>query len=362
MVAMSEPIRAARPSQVTLAVWAIMVGSLLVVVTAFETISGLRSLEMRETLQDLLSTPPLDGLGLDVPGAQQVMRVASMVGAGSATMAGLLGYQLLQRDKVARVVVTLLALPIFVAGLVTGPFISSLVVVAITMLWLHPARSWFEGTWRPDPPSPEPALPPLPAPGADFTSTPGQAPGPPPAGPWHPGPPPVSPMPGVPDAWEPAPYRLAGPHPQRPTRHRPRPNSVAWAVAITWFYATMVLILSVLSVALVLSDPTFLLDELRRQNPELAAGVAQEDLVRTTLVTGGVLIVWSVAVGVLATLTYQRVAWGRTVLMVVLGATGGILIVGAALGQFLLVVPLLGVAVVYSLLVRPDARGWYRRA
>ena len=53
-----------RPRQVTLAGWLIVVGSVLVVLSAFERMSGLHSLETQEAIADFLSQPPGDELGL----------------------------------------------------------------------------------------------------------------------------------------------------------------------------------------------------------------------------------------------------------------------------------------------------------
>ena len=41
--------------------------------------------------------------------------------------------------------ITLLAVPLFVSGLVAGGFLSSLVAASAVMLWLEPSRDWFDG-------------------------------------------------------------------------------------------------------------------------------------------------------------------------------------------------------------------------
>ena len=66
-----------------------------------------------------------------------------MVAAGCATAAGILGYQVLRRSKSARLALTVLAAPLFLTGMVTGGFVSSLVAASAVMLWLQPARDWF---------------------------------------------------------------------------------------------------------------------------------------------------------------------------------------------------------------------------
>ena len=93
-----------------------------------------------------------------------------MVTAGCATAAGILGYQVLRRSRSARAAVTVLAVPLFLAGMVTGGFITSVVAASAAILWLQPARSWFDGTApparrtpvvpaQPTPPSAPPAPP-----------------------------------------------------------------------------------------------------------------------------------------------------------------------------------------------------------
>ena len=42
----------------------------------------------------------------------------------------------------------MLAVPLFVTGLVTGGFVSSVVAAAAVMLWFQPARDWFDGVVR----------------------------------------------------------------------------------------------------------------------------------------------------------------------------------------------------------------------
>ena len=57
-----------RPRQVTFAAGLIMVGSVFVVLTVFERIAGLQSLETQQSVEKFLSEPPGDGLGIGVQG------------------------------------------------------------------------------------------------------------------------------------------------------------------------------------------------------------------------------------------------------------------------------------------------------
>ncbi len=71
-----------RPRQVTLAGWMIMVGSAVVVFSAFERVSGLRSIESQEAVADFLSEPPGDGLGLSVDQVLDLIQLLSLVAGG----------------------------------------------------------------------------------------------------------------------------------------------------------------------------------------------------------------------------------------------------------------------------------------
>ena len=72
--------------------------------------------------------------------------------------------------KGARVALSVLAVPLFVTGLVSGGIGSAVVTAAIVMLWFQPARDWFDGITRA--PAPKPlASPTPPRPGGTRCST-----------------------------------------------------------------------------------------------------------------------------------------------------------------------------------------------
>ncbi len=160
--------------------WMIMGGSVLVVATVFETITSLNTLETREAVSQFLSEPPGEGLGLDVPGALLVLRTVSMVAAGCAAVAAVLGFHVLRRNRSARLGVTVVAIPLFFTGMVTGGFLSSVVAASALLLWLEPARNWFDGV--PAPPSPERAAAGWPPPTPQSPEPPPSPPAPPRAG------------------------------------------------------------------------------------------------------------------------------------------------------------------------------------
>ena len=69
---------------------------------AFETVSGLNSLETRETIQSALAEPPLPALDSTCESVRSALHIAALVLGGCATATAILGYQVLRRDRTAR--------------------------------------------------------------------------------------------------------------------------------------------------------------------------------------------------------------------------------------------------------------------
>lgn len=355
--------------------WTIVVASVVVVLGGFETIAGLDSLSAREEIEKFLAQPPGSDLGLGVDGVREFIRVATMIAAGCATAAAILGYQVLRRNRTARIALSVLAVPLFVAGIATGAFFSSLVAAAAGMLWLSPAREWFAGTWRPptagelrgrrdreerEPPS-LPPLPPLP-PGPP--TSPPQA-GSPPGGPPQAGLPPGGPLPGRPPAYPP-PWQgyAAPPGPWRPPvpQHRelPRPTSVTFACLLSWVFGALSLVVSFASVSMMLVGRESLLRQLHRQNPELFAdGLTDDTVVTLTLVLGGVMTVWSLVVLALASFAFAQRGWARLALTVSAGVAAALSLVLVGLGQGIMLLPLAASIATVVGLLRSDARAWF---
>ncbi|MGZ4464606.1 MAG: hypothetical protein ACXVW0_04515 [Nocardioides sp.] len=332
-----QPAGPPRPRQVTLAAWLIMTGSVIVVLTVFDRVSTLHSLETREAVTRFVHQPPGDSLGLEVEGVLSLLRVVAMVAAACATATAILGYQVLRRSRSARVALAVLALPVMVSGLAAGGVMSSVVAAASAMLWLSPAREWFRG----ESPAPRPeraAAPPAPPAGGAPWS-------PPSSPPTH-----VTPYAAGPGPWAP-------PGPSVPAR--PAPVSVA--CVLTWCCAAGTAVLLLLSLAVLVGNPGVVLTQLHDQNPDLARqGVSDHDLQVATFVLLGVCLVWSLAAVLLAFLVWRRVAWARAALVVSASATGVLLLL-ASFGQPLLVVPLGAAVATMALLVRPDVKAWFVR-
>ncbi len=371
----------ARPRQVTVAAWLIILGSVFVVFSAFGQVSAGSSLETRERIETLLSEPPAEGLGLAVDTVLEILRIVAMVAAAAATATAILGTQVLQRSRSARLWLSVLAVPLFLSAAFIGGFMGALVAAAVVMLWLQPARSWLAGEPLPErfnadgtlrkaeeaprkqtpPPTAPPTPPVTPAPRHEQERQPAGHAGPPP--------PPAYPQqqPG------PAPYAGFGQaQPERPqtapvgghaARPQRRPAALAWACALVWVGSGLAVALMLLA-SLVFSVVTEaeLLEAAGDQRAELAAQI--EDLGWESLVQGiyaatAVLVLGGIVASVLAVLAFRGVRWARIALTVSTGALTGMLLaaVVAAPPMVLVLVP---VAATFVLLLLPGVRAWRR--
>jgi Family of unknown function (DUF6264) len=334
---MSEPLP--RPGLVTMAGWMIMGGATLMVVTVFETITSLNTLETREAVARFLAEPPGQGLGLDVSSALVALRTVSMIAAACAAMAAVLGFHVLRRNRGARLGVTVLAVPLFFSGAVTGGLLSSVVAFSIALLWLEPSRNWFDGV-RPRPEAERAAA-------GERRTTPASG------SPQPPTPPPAS---------APRPHQGFGTAPTTaPQQAGPgqRPAAVLWACVLTWVLSGLAATMMMLSALVIALEPALVFDELRRQNPELGEqGVTDRAVQVATYVTAGVTVVWALAAVVLAVFVLRRFGWARVALLASAGGAGAVCLV-ASIGSLLMVLPAFGCAVTFSLLLRPEVRAWF---
>ena len=342
----------ARPAQVTLAGWLVVGGSVLVVLLAFSEVAGLRSLETREAVEDYLTRPPGDSLGLGVEGVLELLRIASMV---TAAASAILGWQALRRSKGARVALSILAVPllvsgIFVTGITGGGVIPAMVTAAIVMLWFQPARDWFNGTVRTAPPTPLP--PPAQAPvGRDpLLDLP-----PPTTPPLH-----AAPY-AAPNAGPPTPYagRVADRGAAPATA--PRPPAVRWACILTWVFSVPALALFGDTLIAMLLDPQQMVQEMHDQNAEIADQFSDGAIQAVLYTSCAGIILWSAAAIWLAVLVWRRVWWAGPVLMVSAAAAAALCLLGV-LASFVFAIPMVACAGALALLLRPESRSWLRRS
>ena len=401
-----------RPPQVTMAGWVTILGSAAVVLTVFDLVANLRSIDTRERVQKALSEPPLDGTGIDLQTVLSIMHVTAMVAAGCATAAIVLGWHVLRRNRGARMALTVLAVPLFLAGLITGGFMSSMVAVAVIMLWTRTARDWFDGRAasppgfggpsngsggdsgdaggdgragrgagpdvRHDPPSPPPSSGPPPfsgfgrPPGGEDGQEQGEGQRPeqgqvqgPPQGqqPW--GPPPQQPW-GHPQQTPPQqpPWQQAQPWQQQPwpgaaAPHAPsRPREVLTASVLTWICTGVVAFGMLLVMAGFLLDPS-IVDEMYSSDQRFAdAGLTADQLRTWSLGLAAVFGVWSLVAAMLAVFACLGHGWARVLLVVsaVAAALLTLLMVVAAPVVLLLTLPTVATVV---LLTRPTVNAWY---
>jgi len=356
----------ARPPQVTMAAWVTMLGSAFVVFGVFEVVANIRSLDTRERVEGSLGEPPLEGLGFSVEQVLGLLHVASLVAAGCATAAVILGWQVLRRSRSARLALSILVVPLFLSGIVTGGFLSSMVAVSVLLLWTRPARDWFDGIAYDARAARTAGLFGGAPPGGRPSG--GQAPGAQPPGVAPPGPqPPDGPSlpesPPAPGGWPaptPAPYAGFGEGQGGPPGPRRRPPQVVQACLLAWMFSGVVLVSLVVALGALLADPSFV-ETVYREDPRFSGG----DLSPATLRAGTVAVsvifaVWSMAAIVLATWTFL----GRN------GARIGLLVSSAVAGLLTLVMtfalPVMALVALACLatilmLTRPASNDWFAR-
>lgn len=347
---------AARPRQTTMAGVMVMLAAVFVVLSVWDTVSRLRSIETRESIERFLADAPGRDLGLSVEAMIQTLHAISVVAALCAVAAVALGWQVLQGSKRARIALSVVAVPLFITGLVAGGFMSSLVAAATAMLWLSPSREWFAGK-----PLPEPARAPSARTGTEPRSeTPDDPRAPSPSG--------EQGQAHYPTAYPSAPVQpstLTSPY-GSPTGWSAsadvpdkRPTPVTVALVLTIVVAGLVFMMTLISLVLLSSQPEVVLEELRRQNPDLEdSGVSESLLLTTSYVSGGLAMAWSAIAVVLAVLMAGRRAWAARALMVCAGACGLFSLL-ATLASPVALVPALAAVVTVSCLRRPDVRGWF---
>jgi hypothetical protein len=354
----SEPSTApARPPQVTVACGIVMVGSVFVVLSVWDRIAGLHTIDTREALRPWLDEPVMRSSGITMSDLLVTVKIVSMVAAACAAGIAVLGFQALRRSRSARLVMSVLAVPMFLAGLAADGIFSSGVAAAVATLWFGPARAWFQdgpATEKADrtvaPAAPRSAT----APAADPSRGP-RPEGPPP----HPGwlAPPASSQapPGAPYVWAPPPLSsYDAPRPARSTR----PHALLGACLLVWTFCLVTALLVGASLAVLAADSSTVLDRMHEQDPQLAArGLSDHDLLVIGYVTGSVVIFWSLVAGALAVVVFLRYRWAWYGL---LASTVGVVLLTlvATFGSILVLIPLAAAVTTIALLVRPEVRAW----
>ena len=337
----SEP--GPRPRQVTVGGWVVAIASVVLVVTVFDTMANLHSVDTRDRLTKALTTGSLKDLGISVDDAISVIRAGLFVAGVGATVTGILGIFVLQRHTSARIVLTLAAVPVVLTAPVAGGFLAVMIGAATGLLWTRPARDWFAGRpvtqpgpvsgesrWTP-PPAPVPPMPPPPA-------TPGW--GQPPSGP----------------------AVLAAPVPAYPSASWPQqsrvPTPVRVACILTWVFSLLTAGLYVLLIAFIAVDRGKVIDRLRENATIQDSSFSDSELIGVLVALSALVILWCLAASFVAVLTWRRHAWAWVLLLVSVGAASFVALLG-----FPYSLPNLAACITaFVLLLRPAVRAWFRQA
>jgi hypothetical protein len=354
-----------RPRQTTFAGGMIILGSIFLLLSVWESMTGLRGIESREAVEEFLSTSPGDQTGLSVEDTLQVLRVVATVTGVCAAVAAVLGAYALQGNRQARVALSVLAVPIFLTGIVVGGFMSSIVAVAITLLWLSPSREWFKGEPIPDRTTPpdarRAAVWPPPPPSSSSGAPSSDAPSSSPVAPGTAG----SSVTPASSGSSAAPGGVGTAQVQHgtwpalpPTPTDRRPEGVTVAFVVTLVSAALVLLVTSISVVVMALSPDAMLEEVLRQQPELAdQGVTKELLQTTTFVMGGIVMAWAAAAIVLAFLTLRRRRRAAHALMVSAAASAVLCVLGT-FATLVLALPAFASVITLAVLRRPDVKAW----
>lgn len=352
--AVSQPTKQ-RPPQVSLASGLVMFSSVVVLLTAWERVTSLRSLETQEAIRDVLAEAPFTSLGLTVSSTTDLLRVSCMVAAACACATAILGWYVRKPDRSSRLALTLIAVVVFLTGIPAGGLAGSFVAAGAAMLWMHPAREWFAtGRWTPPPPR-EPA-PSRSAPSrhASPATRSGQAF--PPFPPTSAGPRPAA-----------SPYGEHRPAPVHPPHRRPgtrqgavlRPGAVVTAFVLTVVMAGGLLALSVMWIAIAGLAPDLLARMVDEQQPDLTdAGLTVDELRGMMLGLAGGFIVWCSVALVLAGFVMARRDWARKGLMAVAALSAGACL-ALLPSTVLVVVPAVAAVVTVVCLRRVEVRRWF---
>jgi hypothetical protein len=351
-----------RPGQATLAGWLIVLGSLLTVVGAWDQISGLRSLETRERVEAVLAEPPLAGSGIGLDGILDLMHIMALVTGAMAAAAVILGWHVLQRNKQARLALTIIAAPLFFTGMFGGGFWSTLAAVAVVLLWMSPTRDWFDGVSPAkreargggDPNQKSYVAPAPPEVSTSSTAGTGSSAGesgsttggvrlsekqPPP---W---------TGGVAQATNTAPGRRLG--------------AVTAAAVLTWVGSGFTALMMLASAVTATANPDLILEQVRKQaesDPRMqeVAGLYTTDVIVASAWIGAALVTLvCIAAAAFAVFAMRRHPWARVALMISAGVSGLSLLLFAL--AFPPAVVLFGAAVAtFSFLLRPEVSAWFR--
>jgi hypothetical protein len=377
---MNAQKKLARPRQVTTAGVMGVAGSALLVLSLFDALQRLRSVEMRAAVDKFLAEPPGDGLGVSTGWVLDALHVLVLFNGALAAAAAVLAVYVFQRNRAARIGFSVAAGLLLLTSPFSGGAMAMILAFAAVMLWSRPARDWFAGREpapvpasggeaRPQMPDPW-ALPgsannqeePRPAASHDAAGA-AQAPAPHDSAPAPERPAPAAypfgsrPDPGwAPPAFDQQPLTpsWAAGTVQDPDR---RPPGVVVAAALTWLFAGITALVFLLIVAMLMFGQDALVEALRADARFDELNVSVDDLLAVVWVVSAIAIFWSVCALILAVLAFRRVGWAR-IGLVVSAAMTMLFSLGGLPASLLLMVP---AAATVVLLFTGGANAWYAR-
>ncbi|GAA5107318.1 hypothetical protein GCM10023339_05200 [Alloalcanivorax gelatiniphagus] len=349
-----------------------MFSSVVVLLTVWERVTTLGTLESQEAIRGVLADQPFSSLGLSLNGATELVRISCMVAAACACATAILGWYVRKPDRPARLGLTLFAVPVFVTDLTAGGLAGPFVAAGAAMLWMQPGRGWFAtGSWTPPPPAPEKEKASARR-DAGGPVDPWGRPLPPPQGaPGSPAMPPTMPPPATRPYGEPVPpvahdqyhpYAQLPPAPaswQQRQLLELRPGAMVAAFVITVVMAGGLLALSLLWLALAGLSPDFLMDVLEQQQPGLVDDGLTLEEVRTTVVAiSAAFVVWCLVALVLAGFAMARRAWARRGLIVSAAFSAGACF-ALVFNTPLVLIPAAAAVATVVCLRRVEVRRWF---
>ncbi|MGY2876632.1 hypothetical protein ACVW00_003822 [Marmoricola sp. URHA0025 HA25] len=326
-----------RPRQVTIGGWLAAVSSAVLVVSVFDAMTQLHSIDTRDRLTRALVGWP-SGLGISLGDALSLTRGALFVSGVAAVVTGILGIFVLQRHATARIVLTLAAVPVVVTAPVAGGFVGLLIGGAAVMLWTPEARDWFAGRAPAKRVADRPAL----------------------LSPMRPAAPPRPSS----SAWPQAPARtsqdLAGPSayrvPARPRASR-LPREVRIACVLTWIFSALTGGVYFVVLVAVAADRGRVL-ELARDNPTVRnTSLSDSQVIGVVVAVSAVVIAWCILAALFAVLTSRGHRGGWVLLLGSVGVASCVEVLALPY-SFVHVAACITTVV---LLLRPRAREWLQR-
>ncbi|MCZ4500901.1 MAG: hypothetical protein JWQ74_3456 [Marmoricola sp.] len=352
-----------RPSQVTVAAWAAAIASGLLLVSVFDRVSKLHSVDTRDEVTRALASGSVKGLGISVDEALEVMRWALLVSGVAAVAAAILGIYVLQRNHGARIGLSIAAVPVALTSPFSDSFLGMLVAAATVILWTRPARDWFAGRAPAPatsaPSASAPSAPPLPhagpqAPPAPAAWVPPSDPAqqPPPMAGW--GQPPAGTSPANPFGYYP-PASYGAPAPLLPVGNLgPRPRQLRIACILTWVFSSLTGLGYLALLGWIAVDSDGLL-KVAKDSPSWDPAFDDDLIITAAVVVGIIFLVWCLSAALLAYLAWRGTSWAWIALVVSTGAAALVSVLA-----FPYSLPhVIAIAVAFGMLLSRPTRDWF---